>query len=330
MDQSLQGDDLLRALKARAGEIQARASSGEHTKRAAALEAAARERGFRDWNAAAAAAKAPPRNVHPHFLWRDLDRGLPSLPMRLAQRGSRFYDSIEELMRRARQLELIANSVPKEVRREMLRVVGGRVPYVFVKDRSRWGDDLYHLCDRGYQPWPGISFTHGELVAAGVDAWEAEHGSHGGGDMYSVAQDEVIVSTHPDMLKRLARLLAGIALVADAAYERQANHVIPTGNGFQIDLKDPQQLTAANVARLIGSKDDSAHRQLRVSKDGIAYLSDVVGNNDTQGLAFRAETWVRGNDYVGVDAAQDPEWVKTVLEMLRKNWPNPKSKLIDF
>ena len=46
---------------------------------------------------------------------------------------------------------------------------------------------------------------------------------------------------------------------------------------MQIGLKDPSQLTLDNVRALIASKDDSEHRQLRVSKSGIAYLSDAVG-----------------------------------------------------
>jgi hypothetical protein len=331
MDHQPQGNDLLRALKARAGELRAQArAAGESMKHSAALEAAARERGFRDWNAAAAACKASPAMRERRPLWRDIDQGLPQLPMRFFKRASRFYDSIEELMRRAKQYELIARNASKDARREMLGLIGGSVPYVFVQDVSRWSDDLFRLCDRGYQPWPGIAFTHEELVTAGVDQWEAEYGAHSGSDMYSVANDDVTLTNDADMLKRLARLCAGIALVADAAYERQAGEVLPEGAGFKIDLKDPAQLTAASVARLIASRDDSQHRQLRVTKDGVAYLSDVVGNIDTEGLAFRLPTWVQGSGYVGIDAAQDPEWVASVLQDLRKNWPKPKSELIDW
>lgn len=58
MDNKSQGDDLLRAMKARAGELQAQHSfRGQALKRGAALELAAREKGFRNWNAASAAVR---------------------------------------------------------------------------------------------------------------------------------------------------------------------------------------------------------------------------------------------------------------------------------
>ena len=58
MDNQIQGDDLLRVMKARAGELQANLSvGGAVLKRGAALELVARENGFRDWNAASAASQ---------------------------------------------------------------------------------------------------------------------------------------------------------------------------------------------------------------------------------------------------------------------------------
>ncbi|WP_369339721.1 glyoxalase superfamily protein [Comamonas guangdongensis] len=89
MDNQFQGDDLLRAMKARAGELQAQHSlGGQVLKRGAALELVAREKGFRDWNAASAAARltqtmgtssrllsttASERQPAPKHVW-DLDR----------------------------------------------------------------------------------------------------------------------------------------------------------------------------------------------------------------------------------------------------------------
>lgn len=333
MDKHTHGNEVLRALKARAGELQNQAiASGSHLKRSMALEEASRERGFRDWNAASAAAKRPSSGAAQAstFLWRDLDSALPSLPFRIHPGDSRFYHSIRELMRWAQQLELIAETVPEDSRSKMLQVVGGDVPYVFVQNRVRWSDDLYRLCDRGYEPWAGIAFTHDELALAGVIDWEAEHGSHGGGDMYSLAHDDMRTTSNATALKRLARLLAGVALVADQAFERDPDQTPNSRINFTIDLKVPKQVTAANVARLLRSKDDSAHRQVRVTTDGIAYLSDVVGNNELVGLAFRLETWIQGNGYVGKEASLDEDWVKTVLELLRENWPKPKANLVDW
>lgn len=73
-----QGDDLLRALKARARELQALSlRSGLKTKYGAALEAASRELGFRDWNTASAHGKrtrtvAPPAIGKPRKLTAEL------------------------------------------------------------------------------------------------------------------------------------------------------------------------------------------------------------------------------------------------------------------
>lgn len=97
---------------------------------------------------------------------------------------------------------------------------------------------------------------------------------------------------------------------------------------MQIDLNKP--FTTQDVARLMASKDDSAHRQLRVTKQGIAFLSDEVGADNIGGLAFRLETWVAGNGYVGPEAASDAHFVGRIEKALRDNWPNPSDTYIDF
>ena len=54
--------------------------------------------------------------------------------------------------------------------------------------------------------------------------------------------------------------------------------------------------------------DDSKNSQLRVSKNGRAYISNVVGAEDIDRLCFRLETWAAGNVYVGSDAVND-DWI---------------------
>ena len=98
---------------------------------------------------------------------------------------------------------------------------------------------------------------------------------------------------------------------------------------MQLDLTQPGALTSAAVAELLGSKDDSQHRQLRVSMSGIAYLSDEVGASSLDDVLFRFETWDMGNDYVGAAAAQDPEWVEKIRKALEANWPKPSSSYLD-
>jgi hypothetical protein len=95
-----------------------------------------------------------------------------------------------------------------------------------------------------------------------------------------------------------------------------------------IDLNDDEQFTLANVKRLLGSVLDTQHWQLRVTQGGIAYLSDVVGKDGIDELAFRFETWCAGNNYVGFQAAHDEVWVGHVYKDLRDNWPHPHSTFI--
>ncbi len=97
-----------------------------------------------------------------------------------------------------------------------------------------------------------------------------------------------------------------------------------------IDLNDPLDFTVDSVRKLIASGDDSSNSQLRVSKVGIASLSNIVGADQNDDLAFRLETWIAGNDYVGEAASQDEEWVDRVHDVLKDNWPNPTSTCIDL
>ena len=99
---------------------------------------------------------------------------------------------------------------------------------------------------------------------------------------------------------------------------------------MEINLNDQEDFTKEKVRELIRSGDNSTETQLRVTKKGFAYLSKVVGGEDIENLAFRLETWVRGNNYVGPDAARDHKWVEYVYNKMKENWPNPKSTYIDF
>ncbi|WP_420233229.1 hypothetical protein ACN079_01550 [Pseudomonas sp. ABY48] len=99
---------------------------------------------------------------------------------------------------------------------------------------------------------------------------------------------------------------------------------------MQIDLNAPDGLTLEAVRQLLASASDDEHTQLRVTKDGIAYLSSgVVGGTDINGLLFRLETWAKGSGYVGRVAASDEVWVTQIYNALKDNWPNPPFDYID-
>lgn len=97
-----------------------------------------------------------------------------------------------------------------------------------------------------------------------------------------------------------------------------------------IDLNDPKQFTLNGVKGLIASKNDSEDRQLRVTKSGIADLSDTVGADDIDDILFRFETWDAKNDYVGVDASNNDEWVLRIYTALRENFPTPKYRRLEI
>lgn len=95
-----------------------------------------------------------------------------------------------------------------------------------------------------------------------------------------------------------------------------------------IDLKRP--FTAKDVANLIAAKDDSRDRQIRVTKAGMVYRSDEVGHIQTDGLAFQLDIFNAGNDYTGIKASHDANWVARLEKALRDNWPMPQSFVVDI
>lgn len=98
---------------------------------------------------------------------------------------------------------------------------------------------------------------------------------------------------------------------------------------MQIDLNNPKDFTIDNVKKLIASEDDSVSTQIRVTINGMLYLSREVGNVNIQGLAFRLETFDAGNGYVGIQASNDIDWIHTIHDVVSRNWPKPSSTYID-
>lgn len=100
---------------------------------------------------------------------------------------------------------------------------------------------------------------------------------------------------------------------------------------MQIDLKDPEQFTLMAVRQLLAGGQDSVHNQLRVTRDGIAYLSTAaVGGVAIEGLMFRFETWATGSGCVGAVAACDEVWVRQIYTALGEHWSHPGQDYIDI
>ncbi|AGE26470.1 MULTISPECIES: hypothetical protein [Pseudomonas] len=101
---------------------------------------------------------------------------------------------------------------------------------------------------------------------------------------------------------------------------------------MHIDLNSPANLTPAAVRQLLASASDDEHTQLRVTKEGMAYISSgkAVGGVEIDGLLFRLETWAKGSGYVGNVAASDEVWVMQIFNALKQNWPVPAFDYIDI
>lgn len=96
---------------------------------------------------------------------------------------------------------------------------------------------------------------------------------------------------------------------------------------MRIDLKN--NLTIDSVKALIASQDDTCNAQLRISKDGFAYLStDKIGGQGIEDLHCRFETWAAEGGWMGVDASQDECWVRRIHKALEANWPTRSSAYI--
>lgn len=92
---------------------------------------------------------------------------------------------------------------------------------------------------------------------------------------------------------------------------------------MRLDLNDPKAFNKDGVRLLIASREDSEDTQLRVTMEGIAYLSvGEVGSMNIGNLHCRFETWQAGNDGVGKGASEDDQWVNWIYQALKKNWPN--------
>ena len=75
-----------------------------------------------------------------------------------------------------------------------------------------------------------------------------------------------------------------------------------------------------SFGQLIAEGDEKHNNQIRVTKDGMVYLSqDIVAAEQMDDIAFRFETFDAGNDYVGKTASEDDNLVKPIFNALNKS-----------
>ena len=88
---------------------------------------------------------------------------------------------------------------------------------------------------------------------------------------------------------------------------------------------DISTLTVEDVKEMLTNGSDKHNNQVRVTKDGKVFLSqDIVGNDETDGLAFRYETFAFQNGYVGSGIEKDKEFIAALYRSLKENWEQYK------
>ena len=84
---------------------------------------------------------------------------------------------------------------------------------------------------------------------------------------------------------------------------------------------DIRNITLEQLRQLIAEGDDKHDNQIRVTKDGMVYLSqDIVAAEQLEDIAFQFETFDAGNDYVGKAASEDDNLVIPIFNALKGNW----------
>lgn len=87
---------------------------------------------------------------------------------------------------------------------------------------------------------------------------------------------------------------------------------------FKLNLNDPDQFTIEGVRELIASVDDSVDRQLRITLDGYAVITDHDGPDDMECYASRTNTWNADCANSGPIAALDTERMEQIYRVLMK------------
>lgn len=103
---------------------------------------------------------------------------------------------------------------------------------------------------------------------------------------------------------------------------------------MKINLQNPQEFTFANVRKMLASGNAEIDMEVRVTKDGFAFLSEVTGPEQMEGISFRISDIAMNagdGDFIGpaARATTDDKLVDQVFRTLKNYWPNPGSTCVD-
>lgn len=147
-------------------------------------------------------------------------------------------------------------------------------------------------------------------------------------DRRSLAEAYFQATTSTTSARNIEELFAALLPQASSS-------TVVTRRALQTNIN---QMTEGDFSALLASVDDAAdHHILWVTRRGEVRLSPV-GDNTPAGfeekheaeMQFRWETFQRGNEYCGADAAADSEYVASKLKELKRDWSMGKTGYVDF
>lgn len=97
-----------------------------------------------------------------------------------------------------------------------------------------------------------------------------------------------------------------------------------------IDLNNPDNLNYANIRALLASGREDIDLEIRVTDNGIVFLSDVTGPEEMGGICFRIGEMnmdAYDGEFIGANAAAvtDDVLIEQLLKTIKINW---KRKLV--
>lgn len=79
-------------------------------------------------------------------------------------------------------------------------------------------------------------------------------------------------------------------------------------------------LKIEDIREMIYNGDDTQSNQIRVTDTGEVFLSTIVGFEGLENIRFRMGTFSGGYGYVGPEAANDENHIKTIYDKILKYW----------
>lgn len=188
-----------------------------------AYERVAQAHGFPDWNTCFAVTKRVAHEVTAPPERASAEEFVEIPPFLGLNLPGEERASVEHLLTWAKRFDLLSVHTDASAYRDLIPLMGGPRPYLFERNEERWGDGLFRLVDRQYNPWPGITLTGDDLTRIGVPEWaKSGYCALAADGALPVLDERVAQVVDKPGLKQLAQVLVGVAVAVDRHYEAAA------------------------------------------------------------------------------------------------------------